>query len=78
MTGSGTVIYRMERLPLLPGEYRLTVMVHDGRPEHAYDCHELAYALEVPAGGDERYEGFVRLAASWDWVPHQESSLFNV
>lgn len=78
LTGSGTVIYRMERLPLLPGEYRLTVMVHDGRPEHAYDCHELAYALEVPAGGDERYEGFVRLAASWDWVPHQESSLFNV
>lgn len=79
LSGSGTVIYRFSRLPLLPGEYRLTVAVHDGRPEHAYDCHELIYRFQIP-GDAEAVTGLISIPVSSDWQPHDspsESSLIG-
>lgn len=77
LDGQGVVLYRLDRLPLVAGDYVLTVAVHDGRPEYAYDCHELAYPFTV-TGSREAQGGFVSVPAQWDWLPQEEAALFKV
>jgi ABC-type polysaccharide/polyol phosphate transport system ATPase subunit len=77
LLGSGVVSYRIDRLPLFAGEYLLTVAVHDGNPERAFDCHELAYPFTVSGEGSSE-AGLVRVPAVWDWLPQGEPGLFKV
>ena len=64
--GDGFVDYRIESLPLLPGDYRITAAIYDQSCRHAYDHHERMYRLAVLADAPdaERY-GVVRLPARW-------------
>jgi len=70
VTGSGTVCYRIDYLPLLAGKYRLSVAVHDGHSAHPYDHHEKAYPFRVQS--DDAAEGLVAIPATWEWLPHNE------
>lgn len=77
LTGSGMMTYRLDSLPLVAGEYLLTVSVHDGKPERAYDCHELAYPFTV-AGPVEGEPGLVLMQPTWNWLPHETPEFFKV
>ena len=70
--GTGIVRYCVERLPLLPGRYYLTVAVHDGRTATAYDFHEQAYSFHVLPGGRHDLDGIMQLPATWEWHPATE------
>ncbi|MEW5986790.1 MAG: ABC transporter ATP-binding protein [Chloroflexota bacterium] len=67
--GAGTLRYTMERLPLLPGIYRVTAAVHDSAMTRAYDYHEQAYPFLVVAGGSKESHGVVEIPAVWEWRP---------
>lgn len=69
LTGRGIVRYHIERLPLLPGHYRMTAAIHDSRYLMAYDYHKEAYSFEVATGGTRETHGLVELPAHWDWQP---------
>ncbi len=72
VTGSGTVRYRIEALPLLPGKYLLTTAIHDSRRALAYDYHENAYAFRViPGGATHETDGFIAFPAHWEWHPQK-------
>ncbi|MDX1687512.1 MAG: ABC transporter ATP-binding protein [Candidatus Promineifilaceae bacterium] len=70
VTGSGTVCYRIDYLPLLTGDYRLSIAVHDGHNAHPYDYHEKAYPFHVE--GKETGAGLVAIPATWEWLPNNE------
>ena len=67
-SGEGTMIYRFASLPLLPGAYRLTVAIHDGRLEHAYDCHEMVHRFQI-RGDSQAVSGLVSITTSGEWLP---------
>ncbi len=69
VTGSGVVRYHIERLPLLPGRYRLTAAIHDSRYLMAHDYHKEAYSFEVAPGGTQETHGLIELPAHWEWQP---------
>jgi lipopolysaccharide transport system ATP-binding protein len=72
--GTGEMRYHLERLPLLPGEYRLSVAIHKADNSEDYDYRSHWYSLEV---GDADYnghraarqEGIVYMAADWLHTP---------
>ncbi len=67
--GKGYVDYQIEALPLLAGNYVLTVAVYDVTLSHPYDHHQWMYpfVVQTPAGG-ERW-GSVAIPARWNWKP---------
>ncbi len=65
--GEGVVRYQIDHLPLLPAKYLLTVAVHDGKLQTAYDYHEQAYTLVVVPGGTREEHGLIEIAAEWTW-----------
>ncbi len=69
VTGHGIVQYQIDRLPLLPGKYRMTAAIHDSRRSMAYDYHKEAYIFEVSTGGTQEYHGLLQLPAHWKWNP---------
>jgi ABC-type polysaccharide/polyol phosphate transport system ATPase subunit len=69
VSGDGLVRYHIERLPLLPGQYRLTAAIHDSVRGMAYDYHKEAYPLEVITGGTKESHGLVEMQAHWEWQP---------
>lgn len=71
--GPGVVRYHIERLPLLPARYELTVAVHDSRYPVAYDFHDHAYQFEVVGGGTTEIYGLVVFPARWEWVCGKEA-----
>jgi ABC-type polysaccharide/polyol phosphate transport system ATPase subunit len=67
--GTGTIRYHIERLPLLPARYEVTVAVHDSRLTHAYDYHKQAYQFQVTVGNGGETVGLVAIPATWEWQP---------
>ncbi|HIE56242.1 MAG TPA: ABC transporter ATP-binding protein [Chromatiaceae bacterium] len=65
--GPGVVRYEIEKLPLLPSRYSLTVAVHDGRFPHCYDYHKEAYNFRIIPGGTTEQDGLFVLPAQWAW-----------
>ncbi len=63
--GEGVVRYRIDKLPLLPAKYTMTVAVHDSRMSFTYDYHKEAYPFRVMVGGTEAYWGIVDIPATW-------------
>ncbi|RMH01846.1 MAG: ABC transporter ATP-binding protein [Chloroflexi bacterium] len=63
--GPGVVRYHIEKLPLLPAQYRVTTAVHDSKLPLAYDHHELAYSFRV-AGGNRELYGIIEMPAHWE------------
>ena len=66
LDGQGCVFYHLDPLPLLAGDYELTVAIYDHESIHPYDHHHRMYTFTVGHGPDtRRIEGLVRLPASW-------------
>lgn len=64
VSGSGKVFYEIERLPLLKGNYVLSVAVYDYACLHAYDHQERCYPFKV-VNGDVNDYGCFYIAARW-------------
>ena len=62
--GTGTVDYRIDRLSLLPGEYHITIAVHDSHATKVFDKREMAVRFRVHA--DHDLSGLVDLMGTWD------------
>jgi ABC-type polysaccharide/polyol phosphate transport system ATPase subunit len=63
--GEGCITYRVEQLPLNPGEYWISASIYDQSCTHPYDYHDRMYPMMVvPGRGDEPF-GIVHLAARW-------------
>jgi hypothetical protein len=75
--GAGVVRYHVERLPLLPARYVVTVAVHDSRMAHTYDYHDRAYDFEIVVGGTRETDGLVEIPARWEWEPSQRYQSAN-
>jgi lipopolysaccharide transport system ATP-binding protein len=65
--GQGVVRYNIERLPLLPALYTVSVAVHNDQATQAYDFHFGTYQLRVVAGGTPETAGMVEFPANWEW-----------
>ena len=65
--GAGVLRYRVDRLPLLPAQYRITVAVYDSFIKRPFDHHDRAYPLRVIGGGTKEIDGVVSLPAVWEW-----------
>ena len=63
--GEGVIEYAIDHLPLLPGEYQLTVAVYDHYSVHPYDHHHRMYTFEVKPGTTKESEGIVQIPCSW-------------
>lgn len=65
--GEGVLRYCVERLPLLPAQYKVTVAVYDSFIKKAFDHHDRAYTLRVAGGGTKEIDGVVTIPATWEW-----------
>jgi lipopolysaccharide transport system ATP-binding protein len=63
--GRGTVDYTIAQLPLLPGQYRLTVALHDSTGSITYDHHEQQYDFTVRSHALQSSYGLVEIPACW-------------
>jgi len=64
LSGSGVMEYEFEELPLLGGEYELTVMVHDITGMHIFDSHDKKYHFRVSAV-DNSDIGLFKTSGKW-------------
>ena len=67
--GDGYVDYTIERLPLAPGRYELTVAIYDRDSTLAHDHHHRLYTFEVQDRRSVHEEGIVHIPAEWRHVP---------
>jgi lipopolysaccharide transport system ATP-binding protein len=70
--GAGYVDYIIERLPLNPGEYELTVAIYDHDSTLAIDHHHRLYSFEVGSRTGWNEAGVVHIPAYWQHVPQAE------
>jgi ABC-type polysaccharide/polyol phosphate transport system ATPase subunit len=66
---SGVVEYRIERLPLLEGDYDFTAVVYDRTMTKPYDHQERMHTFRVARGGTREIYGVVTIDATWDHRP---------
>ncbi|MDY7076358.1 MAG: ABC transporter ATP-binding protein [Chloroflexota bacterium] len=65
--GEGTILYRVEHLPLMEGTYFLSVSAHNRPDTVMYDYHDRLYTFKVrQVEKGERY-GLVSLEGKWEW-----------
>lgn len=64
LIGSGVIEYEFEQLPLLGGDYELTVVVHDISGMHIFDSHDKSYRFRVSAV-DNSDIGLFKSSGSW-------------
>jgi lipopolysaccharide transport system ATP-binding protein len=64
--GKGSVLYEVERLPLLEGLYKVSVAVHNVNDSEMYDDHDQGYQIRVirNKNSEERY-GYLTLNGRW-------------
>ena len=63
--GKGYVEYEIDALPLLPGQYDLTVAIYDQYITHPYDhWHRMSWFVVIP-DGQERQDGAVYIPGHW-------------
>lgn len=65
LDGRGHVDYEIDRLVLTPGEYVLSVAVHDSHGLVRFHHRERAYSLKVQAGDDPFGAGAIDLLGRW-------------
>ncbi|MBA3943694.1 MAG: ABC transporter ATP-binding protein [Herpetosiphonaceae bacterium] len=67
--GRGFVDYHIPVLPLLDGDYLLTVTIYDYLLAHPFDHRDRQWSLRVYAASvDERF-GSIYIPATWSWQP---------
>lgn len=65
--GSGTTVYKIARLNLLPGTYYFSAAVYDYDITTPYDHHEQLYAFMVLPGDCEEEYGTIYLPSEWSY-----------
>lgn len=65
-TPTGTVVYRVASLALLPGNYLLTVAAVHGVTQEIYDIHDRFYEFRVDDGSSRERYGLVSLRGTWE------------
>ncbi len=63
--GDGFVDYRIDRLPLLPGDYHVTAAIYDYEGIHPHDIWINAVRLRVTPGGTGEKYGLIALEGHW-------------
>ncbi|MBS1836661.1 MAG: ABC transporter ATP-binding protein [Actinobacteria bacterium] len=63
--GVGSVEYRTDHLPLLPGTYMVSVAVEDQHSQHTYDRYDLGWRLRVRQDSDLVMHGLVDIGGEW-------------
>ena len=66
LTGTGVLEYRIPALPLLAGEYLLSVAVVSHNDTETYDYHDRLYSFHVIAGHAQERYGLIALGGSWN------------
>jgi hypothetical protein len=61
--------YRVERLPLNPGRFELTVAIYNRNSTVAFDHQHRMYAFEVVTPRGRAEEGVVHIPATWQHTP---------
>lgn len=75
--GEGSIDYRIDRLPLLHGDYDLTVAIYSQDIITAFDHHHRMYLVEVRASSVLREDGIVHLDAHWQHRPLPDQTRRN-
>ena len=65
LQGDGFVDYELERLPLLPGPYILSVAIYHEDVTHAYDHLDRQIPLRVQPGTAKTYLGMIEMDGRW-------------
>jgi len=65
----GMVAYHMPCVPLIEGEYLLSVAVVNLDDTETFDYHDRLYALRVHAGRSGEFYGLIQLAGNWSLTP---------
>jgi lipopolysaccharide transport system ATP-binding protein len=63
--GDGYVDYRIDRVPLLPGDYNITAVIYDYEGIHPHDIWINALRLRVVSGGTREKYGLIALEGNW-------------
>ena len=63
------VAYHMPCVPLIEGEYLLSVAVVNLDDTETFDYHDRLYALRVHAGRSGEFYGLIQLAGNWSLTP---------
>lgn len=67
--GSGTVTYRIDTLPLLEGDYFVSVAAVDHQDREMYDYHDRLYRFRVQRGSATERYGLFAMNGGWAHVP---------
>lgn len=65
LSGTGYIDYRIDSLPLLPGEYRIDAAFYDWEVMHCYDHLEAAGLFGIAPGGTPERYGLIALNGAW-------------
>jgi lipopolysaccharide transport system ATP-binding protein len=63
--GKGVVVYELDSLPFLPGEYFVSVAVHNKQETKCYDFHDKLYKIRIAKGGTNEKYGLIELPCKW-------------
>jgi lipopolysaccharide transport system ATP-binding protein len=70
ISGPFSVRYTFLCVPLLPGRYFLSLVVHDEEGRKIYDHHDQAYEFQIALSSEEIlpvYSGFLQLKCKWEY-----------
>jgi ABC-type polysaccharide/polyol phosphate transport system ATPase subunit len=64
--GAGWMDYKIEALPLTPGNYEFTAAIYDHSSTHPYDHRHRAFKFEVQPGAVGERDGVVHIPNTWE------------
>ncbi len=73
ISGAGYVDYTIPSLPLLEGDYEITVAVYDHAMVRPHDHHDRMYMLKVFAPSIAERFGTVYIPSQWSWQPNSRT-----
>lgn len=63
--GTGKLCYHIRRLPFLPGQYNVSVAIHDSNQPIPYDYHQNAYRFSITTDRPTDLQGLIAVDAGW-------------
>lgn len=65
VTGTGTVEFVVDSLPLLAGVYEISVAIEDQWSQHTFDRYDRSWTIHVRAEGEQPVVGLVDIGGRW-------------
>ncbi|MEM8863374.1 MAG: ABC transporter ATP-binding protein, partial [Chloroflexota bacterium] len=66
VSGRGTISYKIDTLPLLPGIYHINVSIYDKQGVHVFDFIDRCQTIHVTFSDIQEDYGFLSLPARWE------------